>query len=226
MTIRMILRMTGKKALVLCLCILVCIQTGCGSGQRTYLELADTIEMTEETEQTETSGTAPTEEHRSGTKDMEPSDGDEQYCYVYVCGEVKSPGVYILKKKSRIYEAVALAGGMTEEANAESVNQAEYVEDGMMVRIPNQEEDVQTEEAGSLEESGEQAGDGRLDLNTATAAELMTLPGIGETKAKSILQYREESGGFSSVEDIMNVDGIKEGVYHQIRDRVKVRENR
>lgn len=226
MTIRMILRMTGKSVLILCLCLLLCIQTGCGSGQGTHLELADTIEITEETEQMETADIASADKDWDGTKETEPSYGAEEYCYVYVCGEVKSPGVYMLKKQSRIYEAVALAGGMTEEANAESVNQAEYVEDGMMVRIPNREEEVQTEAAGSLKESGEQAGDGRLDLNTATAAELMTLPGIGETKAESILRYREESGGFSSVEDIMNVDGIKDGVYHQIRDRVKVTEIR
>lgn len=215
MTVQKLLRITAINAVVLFFCMLSFFQTGCGGSQDTYLEIADTIEGTEKNGQTETADTIDYEEETDSSGEA------EQYCYVYVCGEVKSPGVYMLKAQSRIYEAVALAGGMTDEADEESVNQAEFVSDGMMIRIPNQEEAVLFGSA-SYDKSGETSDDGRLDLNTATAAELMTLPGIGEAKAESILQYREESGGFSCVEDIMQVAGIKEGVYNQIKDSVKV----
>ncbi len=85
---------------------------------------------------------------------------------------------------------------------------------------------IEASGTGSIADGGAQAGsqtaDGKVDLNTATLAELMTLPGIGEAKAKSILGYREETGDFSSIEDIMKVTGIKEGLFNQIRDFIKV----
>ena len=68
-----------------------------------------------------------------------------------------------------------------------------------------------------------QDSDGRIDLNLATAAELMTLSGIGQTKADSIIRYREKNGSFSSVEEIKQVEGIKEGVYNRIKDHIKVK---
>ena len=88
-----------------------------------------------------------------------------------------------------------------------------------MIKILTEEEAFRQE--SSIQEPQEQA-DGRININTAEAADLMTLPGIGESKARSILSYREEKGGFSSTEEIMNITGIKEGVYSKIKDYITV----
>ena len=138
-------------------------------------------------------------------------------CMVYVCGAVENPGVYELPENSRVYEAVAMAGGMTEDAGMEAVNQAEFVTDGQMLRIPTMEE-----VAAAQEESESNVDDGLLDINRASVADFMTLPGIGQSKAEALFQYREAHGRFSSIEEIMNVDGIKEGVFNKIKDSIKV----
>ena len=141
-----------------------------------------------------------------------------------------TPGVYEVTQNARLYEVIEAAGGLTEDAAEESVNQAREIVDGEMVRILTQEEAAKDglEEAGERTETGvdgetAQDSDGRIDLNLATAAELMTLSGIGQTKADSIIRYREKNGSFSSVEEIKQVEGIKEGVYNRIKDHIKVK---
>lgn len=140
--------------------------------------------------------------------------------YVYLCGAVREPGVYLLPEGSRIFEAVELAGGLLEEADADVVNQAQLLTDGVRVRIPylgeEQEQGVYADD-GSIS-SGEQ--DGRININTADKETLMLLPGIGTSRADAILSYREEHHGFSSPEEIMQVSGIKQGAYEKIRDRI------
>ena len=108
-----------------------------------------------------------------------------------------------------------------ENACEDSINQAEEVSDGQMIRILTKEE---AKEAPMQKEgaAASEASDGKINLNTADAGALMTLPGIGESKARSILSYREENGGFSSVEEIMNITGIKEGVYSKIKEYITV----
>ena len=123
----------------------------------------------------------------------------------------------ICKAIFAVYEAVAMAGGMTEDAGMEAVNQAEFVTDGQMLRIPTMEE-----VAAAQEESESNVDDGLLDINRASVADFMTLPGIGQSKAEALFQYREAHGRFSSIEEIMNVDGIKEGVFNKIKDSIKV----
>ena len=156
--------------------------------------------------------------------------GKESVVYVHVCGQVNVPGVYELPKGSRIYEAVAAAGGMTKQAAGERLNQAATVEDGQQIYVLSKEEAAKNAEpaggeAGVLDASipgMPQAGDGKVNLNTATAEELMTLSGIGEAKAEAILRYREEHGGFQKVEELMEVEGIKEGVFNKIKEQVKI----
>ena len=176
------------------------------------------------------------------TEDADKADRASGKCYVYVCGEVLEPG-------DRIYEAVEMAGGMTADAGTCAVNLAESVYDGLMVYIPDSEEAAgmtgsMTSAGGSAVSAGGSVTsadssvrngegtsggtaaspeDGRLNLNTASLAELMTLSGIGQTKAQAVVNYRDAHGGFSSVEEIMNVDGIKEGLYNRIRDQIKVK---
>lgn len=194
--------MRRKTAIFLIVFFLGIPQNACGKKQDViYLE---TVEKTEKEVQTEC---------LAEPKRQEPSD-----CFVYVCGAVKNPGVYQMKEGSRVYEAIAMAGGLTEEAQADAVNQAQMISDGQMLRILTAEEaqEAQTEETQTVE-------DGRVNVNLAAVEELMNLPGIGKAKAESIVQYREQHGGFSNTEEIMNVEGIKEGVYNRIKENIKVK---
>lgn len=137
---------------------------------------------------------------------------------VHVCGSVAIPGVYYLDEGSRIHEAVALAGGFTEDAAGDAINLAEAVSDGEQIYIPSKK-DV---ENGYSTEELTKIGDGLVNINTASLEELKTLPGIGDMKAEAIIAYREECGNFTSVEDIMNVSGIKDSSYERIKDYIKV----
>ena len=134
--------------------------------------------------------------------------------FVYVCGCVNSPGVIRLKEGSRVYEAVEQAGGMTGQADINSINQAEYVSDGQKIYIPAVGE--QTVYAQS------EASGGKVNINTAGISELMTLPGIGQTRAQAIVDYRESNGFFRNITDIMNVSGIKESSFEKIKDYISV----
>ncbi len=139
--------------------------------------------------------------------------------YVQVSGAVNHPGVYELPLGSRVFQALELAGGMTQEAQEKSINQAQTLEDGQMIWVPT------VEEAAALPEQQPESlakDDGKVNLNTATKEELQTLPGIGEAKAQSIVAWREEHGSFTQIEDIMKIEGIKEGVFSKIKDSVKV----
>ncbi len=136
--------------------------------------------------------------------------------WVYVCGEVASPGVYELPEGSRITDAVEAAGGMTQDAAGTYLNLAQLVSDGQKIEVPS------AEEAKTLTEAAADSASGVVNLNRATEAELMTLPGIGESKAKEIIRYRESKGGFQKPEDLMNISGIKEGVYNKIKDQITI----
>lgn len=139
---------------------------------------------------------------------------EESLVYVYVCGQVVSPGVYELSEDARVKDAIEVAGGMTEAAALTYLNQAEHLKDGQKIYVPTSEE-IEREEQAS-------AADGKVNLNTAQLQELMTLSGVGESKAQAIIQYRETQGAFTSIEDIMKIDGIKEGVFNRIKDKIKV----
>lgn len=139
------------------------------------------------------------------------------WLYVHVCGQVKEPGVYQLEEGARIYDAVQMAGGLTEEAWEEAVNLAKLVTDGEQIKIPNQAE------AELLLAEERQAESGMIDLNQATKEQLMTLTGIGEARAKDILAYREEHGNFQAIEEIMKVPGIKEAAFAKIKDEIVVK---
>lgn len=132
--------------------------------------------------------------------------------YVYVCGAVEREGVYRLPAGSRTYEAVEMAGGFREDAATTEVNQAEVLQDEARVYVPTFAEVV----------SAEADNDGKINLNKATKEELMTLPGVGESRAESIIQYRNENGGFKSIEEIMQISGIKEGLFEKIKDLIKI----
>lgn len=166
----------------------------------------------------ETVMTADTESLNTGVSNFEDTTEiasateTATFFYVYVCGYVEQPGVYPLKPGARICDALELAGGVTADGKPEALDQAQRVEDGQTIYVPGRYEDVENVDVD----------DGLVDINKADKAMLMTLPGIGESKAEMILQYREEHGNFEAVEDLMNIPGIKEGVYNKIKDSIKV----
>lgn len=140
----------------------------------------------------------------------------EQTLCVYVCGAVLDPGVYELNQGSRIVAAVDAAGGFLPDAATEAVNLAEYLQDGMQIVVPTKAE---AEKAKSEILKRE---DGRVNLNTASVAELCTLSGIGEAKAEAILAYRTEIGAFSSIEQLKEVTGIGERLFNQIKNSIYI----
>ncbi len=165
--------------------------------------------------------------------------GSTEHIFVYVCGAVNTPGVYELEAGARLYEAIARAGGVREDGAEESINQAQAVSDGERLYIPTDEEVRQGLDAYLL--SGSAGGDaaagsqsavpggpsgssagGKVNINTASREELKTLNGIGDTRAGSIVVYRESNGPFGSIEDLMKVEGIKEGVFNKLKDDITV----
>lgn len=146
---------------------------------------------------------------------------------VYVCGAVEEPGIYTLAADSRLYEAIAMAGGFSKEADPSYHNLARSIADGERIYILSAKETKLL--SAELRVSGEEGagnsptGTGSINLNTATAEQLMELPGIGEAKATAILAYRAKIGQFSDIEEIMNVSGIGEAMFEKIKDKITVK---
>lgn len=199
------MRISGVRSIGLLMIMLSSLWwAGCGQTEETaVLEL-------EETDPAVSEEPEDTEEERT----------DRGVIVVHVCGCVNQPGVYELTEGSRLYEAIDAAGGAGAEAAVDYLNQAAIAEDGQQIYVPSLSE----VEEGTASPEGMPGNpeDGKVNLNTADAEELMTLTGIGEAKAEAILRYREEKGGFRSVEELMEVDGIKEGVFNKIKDQIKV----
>lgn len=176
------------------------------AGMLTGCQRQDAISLSEDKD-TESA----TVQQESGTTSEEA-----EMIYVYVCGRVAKPGVYALENGARIYDALEQAGGTLDDAEGESLDQALPVTDGQTIYVPAIGEQKRDDEA---QEAGE---DGLVNINQADASTLMTLPGIGESKAAVIIQYREEHGAFQSIEDLMEIPGIKQGVFDKIKNNIKV----
>lgn len=135
--------------------------------------------------------------------------------YVHVAGAVATPGMYRLESGARLADAIAAAGGFTADADRAAVNLARTVSDGEQLVVPV----VGTSPQGGTAPA---AGDGLVNLNTADAAALDTLPGVGPATAARILAWREEHGRFGSVDDLLSVSGIGEKTLDELRDKVTV----
>lgn len=143
--------------------------------------------------------------------------------YVHVCGAVQNAGVYTLESGARVFEAIEAAGGFQEEAADESINQARVLVDGEELYIPTREEVLSS---SAVIPGNSQTGDGdkaqKVNINTADVSELTTITGIGESRARAIIAWREEHGGFSSTEELKNIDGIADKTYEKIKDSITV----
>lgn len=172
----------------------------------------------------------------------ETMDTAREYIYIHICGAVKKPDVYEVEADTRLVDVIKLAGGLSEDAAGDYVNQAALVEDGQKVYIPTKDEvkgtlpdgflsngsnnpnsvNGNTSSKGSTTVAGSTANTGKVNINIASAEELMTLAGIGESKAESIISYRQEHGSFKSIEEIKNINGIKDSVFNKISDMITV----
>lgn len=132
---------------------------------------------------------------------------------VYVTGAVKNPGVVSMAPGSRVIDAVNLLGGPTETANLKGINMAALLTDGQQVHVPSREEPDDVLVAG-------RSPGGKININTADAAALDTLPGVGPGTAQKIIDYRRTKGPFSSLEDLKKVPGIGENKYQNLKDKI------
>ena len=139
---------------------------------------------------------------------------------VEIKGEVKNPDVYEINEGSIIRDLINMAGGLTEEANIDGINRAEKLRANELIVIPNK--DDANNNVGSSSISTGVSSDGIININTATLTELQNITGIGETKAQSIIKYREKNGGFKSIEEIKNIDGIGAKTFEKIKDQISI----
>ena len=169
------------------------------------------------------------------------SSEEEKTLVVHICGAVSAPGVYELPAGSRIIDAVEAGGGFLPEAEEACCNLAEEIVDGCQIYIMTKSEscadgqaekkagiqtspdsDMQTTDRNVRSNSATALENGLVNLNTADIAALTTLPGIGESRAKAIISYREQHGAFAQIEDIMKISGIKQAAFSKIKDKITV----
>ena len=160
---------------------------------------------------------------------------------IYIKGEIKNPGLYEIDANVRLSELISIAGGETTEADIDRLNLAAILQDGTTVIIPKMDSDDEIEQytaqtdqkiyqVGYVSEkngqtdssSSDKITSGSININTATAAGLMRLPGVGESTANKIISYRESNGGFKVIEEIMNVSGIGEKKFEAMKQFLAV----
>ncbi|MBE5828055.1 MAG: ComEA family DNA-binding protein [Butyrivibrio sp.] len=213
--------------------ILALILTGCAPSGKEII-LTDAAEGTSVLDEAGYLGTANESEEGSVVDDPAPSleiHKEPENIFVYVCGAVAKPGVYELPSGSRIVDAVDVSGGFTDEADRTYVNLAARLDDGIKLFIPTVEETskdatgkIESFDKGgsSFDEGTGKDSNGLININLATKDELTLLPGIGNSTAEKIVSYREQHGSFKSIEDIMNVSGIKDKLFSKIKDHITV----
>lgn len=200
-------------------CILCC---SCGKKSGTILigEVENRTEESVSYENQASGADTGAQESTVAAKESEEKEED-RVIRVYVCGAVVNPGVVEIAAGSRAEDALLAAGGFSGEAAREAVNLADWVNDGQKLYFPAEGEEFQESTGGAV--SGAEASSGLVNINTADAAALCTLPGVGESRAADIIAYREANGSFGSCEDIMKVPGIKNAMYEKIRDKITVK---
>lgn len=140
---------------------------------------------------------------------------------VHITGEVTHPGVYNLGQNTRIGDLVDMAGGYTENADESDINLAQFVYDGQQVIVPSMDSDLETAE--NQVEFNKTTDEYPININHCSLEQLISLPGVGETKASAIITYREEHGGFEVKEDLIKVSGIGEAIFESIEELITVK---
>lgn len=212
-------------AMVLSFC---CIYlAGCGKSDNTDItwQMQTESEKIETQIQSETACETVSEEQTEIVKDDK--------IYVYLCGAVVNPDVYEVPAGSRLFEVLEMAGGMTRDADKTYLNLARSVSDGEQIIILTTQETqkMQSESKAvvitenvqaDIQTAAGSASDGLVNINTASIQELTSISGIGESRAQAIIAYREQHGQFTDIEGIKEVDGIKDGLFNKIKDKITV----
>lgn len=238
--------MVNRKRIVYGLLIMLLTYGGC--GESVYMEkiyeaesalhaddqgdAAPGIGDSQGADGTSTAENSRSTEHLPGTEEQETlkqepleeteKAQEEKTLVIYICGAVAKPGVYELPEEARVVHAIEAAGGLREDADTVTVNQAKRLEDGEQIRILTKEEAEAVKSDTKIEGMEASGESGKVNINQADMAELMTLPGIGQAKAKAIIEFRETNGRFTSITDIMKISGIKESVFSKIEDLITV----
>ena len=140
---------------------------------------------------------------------------------VYICGAVKESKVITLEENSRICDAIDAVGGLTTDADITNINLAYILEDGEKIYIPKDGEEIQNISSSSSTNSS--TINSKININKATQTELETIPGVGPSTALKIINYREENGKFSNIEDIKNISGIGDSKFNNIKEYISVK---
>ena len=203
-----------------------------------------TIKTINDTYSFETESEVKTKKNETVTKKDEKEEKTKnETVLVDVKGEVNTPGVYELTSNNTVIDAINKAGGLTKISDTSNINLSKKLEDEMVIivyskaEIQKMEEDkivcppcnnaciTEEDEKAKLDEKEENTAEtpmGKININTADETTLQTLDGIGETKAKAIIEYRNKNGNFKTIEDIKNVSGIGDSVYEKIKDNITV----
>lgn len=268
----------GCKAAVLFAMAVIVVCSSCTKKEALQFSLQNMEEEGELTEEGSGTGSqiqTPSPESEDASEDREVSDENqtaagsdigaaaqtdalsaETAICVHVCGAVNKPGVYELPAGSRVYEAIQAAGGFTEEADEDYVNQAQQLPDAVQLIIPTVDQVAALEQEGGQADTGKNDAEtdtdafrigmvvwddlqqesvpcdseqqnvfgdaSKVNINTATEAQLCDIPGIGAVRASAIVSYRQEHGAFERIEDIMKVSGIKQSTYDKLKDSIRV----
>ena len=170
------------------------------------------------------------EENVNEVEEKYENKGEEMFSKikVYVAGEVNNPGVKELDEGARIEDAINNSGGLTNQADITNVNLAYPLKDGQKLYIPNindvnKEEYISIDNKSGVIENVEFGDDIKVNINKATITELTQLPGVGESLAKRIIEYRNINGKFKSIEDLKNVSGIGEKKLESLREYIIIK---
>lgn len=228
------------QSVICCTLLMLCSFLLCGCG-RTAPDHGVTWQLSEEDSSLLSTEESPTQEEDIREVQHLPQEKTDTEMlpdiYVYICGAVWNPGVYPVPEGSRLYQVIEQAGGICENADETYLNLAREVADGEQIVVPTLEETLAwkqedtagmrewlpyTEETAQRAVTPAQNQTGLVNINTASAEELTALNGIGESRAEAIIAYRNAHGQFTGIEEIKNVDGIKNGLYEKIKDKITV----
>ncbi|MCR5203312.1 MAG: helix-hairpin-helix domain-containing protein [Lachnospiraceae bacterium] len=187
----------------------------------------------------DTSNSDSNSNYNSGSDSNSDSDSEKKDIRVFVCGAVKNTGVYTLSNDSRVCDAIRKARGFKKNADRFFYNQAKPLVDGEELRIPTKKEskakkykdgtplnkdEISGSDLGNSKsgQNADSSDSDKININTADKNKLMEIPGVGESKADAIINYRTENGNFKEAKDIMNIPGIKEGIFNKIKDFIEV----
>lgn len=205
-----------KKIINYLVIVVSCLIVGCGSGNHEFeMEVLEGSDATVSMNQSDSTKVSNNEENNESTET-----GSVVEITVFICGAVTKPGVYTFDEGMRISDALEKAQGYTSEAHTTYTNLAQLLIDGDKIYIPTKEE-VETGMVTVGIHSSEE-GTGKVNINTAGKEELVSLSGVGDAKADSIISYRTDYGNFQCIEDILNVSGIGDGVFNSIKDLITI----